>query len=170
MGTVQQSKRRQQIQRSLEREEAAFSKISQAADQVKALFQRWLDAAPPTGRPKRTEDRIQKAVSQLITEIHAGKMENVEERFQRLVERTEAAHLPKKMATFLQTLDAMQRLVEVSRRWHQSAPRSKVEQDWALHKLRVLLREVDAGQVENVEERFRQAMMQEGRPEMELQA
>ncbi len=164
---MEQSKHRQQIKRSLEREEAAFSKIVQASDQVKALFQQWLDAAPVTGRPKRMEDQVQRAVSQLITEIHTGKTENVEERFQRLVERTEAAHLPRKKATFLQTLDAMQRLVKVSRQWHEPASRSKVEQDRALHKLRVLLREVEAGQAENIEERFHQAMMQEGREGIE---
>jgi hypothetical protein len=139
----------------MEREDAAFSKIAQASNQVTTLLQQWLDAAPPHGRPKRLEDQMQKAVSQLITEIYAGKTEKVEERFRHLVEQTEVAHLPKKKVTFLQTLDAMQRVLNASRQWHQSAAHSRTEQDRALHKL---LREVEAGWVENIDERFHQAM------------
>ena len=158
---MERSKRRQQIKRGLERDEGKQTKIASAADQLKALYEEWIDAAPSTGRPKRLENQVQHAVSQLLYEIHAGKTGDVAERFQQAIERITAAHLSKKKATFLQTLNALQQLLEASKQWHLSASHSKKEQDRALHKLRVLLCEVEAGQVEHVEERFHEAMKPE---------
>jgi hypothetical protein len=157
---MEKSKRRQQ------REEAAFSKIVKASDQVKALFQEWLDAAPPAGRSKRVENQVQRAADQLLKEIYAGKTENVAERFQQAIEHIQAAHLPKQKVTFLQTLDALQELLQVSRQWHQSRSHTKAEENRALHTLHILLREVEAGQIENVAARFHQI----SKPEPELEA
>ena len=166
---MERSKRRQQILRSLEQEESKQKQIADACELVRALHQEW-DATSATGRSKRLENRVDQAVSHLIHEIYAGKTENVAERFQQAVERITAASLPKKKATFLQTLDATQRLLSASRQWYQEATRSKVEQGQALHKFRVLLREVEAGQIEHIEERFSEAMKpkeeQARRPEL----
>lgn len=163
---MEKSKRRQQIQRTLAREEAAFSKIVEASDQVQALFQAWLNAAPPAGRSKRVENQVQRAAEQLLDEIYAGKTQNVAARFQQAIERIQAAHLPKKKVTFLQTLDALQELLHVSRQWHQSTSHTQAEEDHALHKLHILLREVEAGQIENVAARFHQT----NKPEPKLEA
>jgi hypothetical protein len=91
---------RQQGKRSQEREKATISKIAEASRQVTAIFQLRCGAASSTGHPKRTEDHVQKAVSQRITEIFsAGKTEHAEGRFQYRIKRIEATSLPKKKAT-----------------------------------------------------------------------
>ena len=158
------SERRARLIWSLEREKAAsdenLAQKKAVADQLLTLLGEWLQTSPS----KKVESGVHRAVDRLINEIYSGKTANIAERFQQAVERATAAALSRRKVTYLQTLDALQRLLQVNRQWHKAATRSKAEQDRALHTLRIMLREVEAGHTEDLDARFQRAIVIEEQP------
>ncbi len=146
------------LPKGLRREMERSDQMSKASDQLLALYRAWLKS---TEYPDRTQTRVGKAVDRLIDEIYKGKTQNLEQRFTQVVEQAVVSTLPRKRLTYLKFSKALQELVELNTQWYQVAPRSKAEQDALLRKLRLLLLEIEAGQVDNIAERFHQAMQQQ---------
>lgn len=153
------STREERIERRLARIrklEQRYQEQSDMADRLRALLQAWLDEAERLGRSERTKNRMHKEAQNLLKEIYAGKMDDLDRRFAEVAERVVASTLPKKRATYQQTLAAMRELLAWHTAWLKAVPRSKAEQDAMLRQLRLQVLQIEAGHLEGIAEGVRQ--------------
>lgn len=146
------------LPKGLKREMERSDRMRTASDQLLALYRAWAESAD---YPERTLDRVGKAVDRLIDEVYKGKFQDIEKRFTQAVEQAIVSTLPRKRLTYLKLSKAMQELVQANNEWYQAAPRSKPEQDYVLRKMRILLLEIEAGQIDNIAIRFHEATQQQ---------
>lgn len=130
----------------------------QAYEELLKLHEAWLQESVEQGYSTRTFDRIGREVDGLNKEISKGKVANVPARFAKMKARVMASIPRKRFAsTYHQLSTALQELVALNSEWRQSEPRSRKDQA-AMHRhLRCLLLEIEAGNTENLTERFRLA-------------
>lgn len=156
------STREERIERHLaqiHKREQQFREHSAMADRLQTLLGEWLDEAERLERPERAKNRMHKEAQILLKEIHAGKMNDSDRRFAEAAERVVASTLPKKRVTYLKTLSALGELVRLHTAWAEAETRSKAEQDRMLRQLRLQLLQIEAGHLEELAERFRQATL-----------
>ena len=155
---MRMSKQREQLLRGLKRESPLVRATAQQAEAVGELLQcyeQWEDADTVNQelRSKRIRDAVYREVERIQKEIYQGKTKQVSERFQRAVEQILASR-PRRTLTYLQTLDALQVVMDSHREWYESAPHSRVLQNRARRLVHEALQEVMVGHIEQFHERL----------------
>lgn len=166
--------RRESILRGIERESASLTRKvaqqGQAFDELIACHHQWVEANKTRLEQEpgfqRIDNQVYYAVERIQQEIHQGKTRHVAERFQQAVEQIIATS-PRRALTYLQTLNALQELLDCHREWYQAAPRSRPAQTRARRLVHECIQEIEAGHIDQWHERIvaRLEALQQDAPE-----
>lgn len=152
-----------QYERMREREQRQRERRAASA----SLWNRFKAWAETGEGSQRTFERMKRDVVHLCKEIETKpkKYPQIDEAaldgyFTQVKERAISETLPRRRVTYLQMMAALRELVTLNTQWLQEQPRSKAEQAHMLGIVRLLLREVEAGHLEDIAGRFSAAIAQ----------
>jgi hypothetical protein len=131
-----------------------------ASDYIWQLFLEWEKSQEWTSK---TFNAMLNAVSRWRNQIidRKAKIDRLDEKFTKLAKKVEAESVTRKAVSLQKMLAALQETINLHNDWLQQAKRSLSEKAAMSRNLHKLLLEIEAGQIENLAERFQQMQQKE---------